>query len=170
MLCMHWLETFHTCVVLFTHAFTMYAEHLINSNMVGQKRGVGPGIYEVIRCSQLDSIGGARTVVRVSPVFFRIVSSTHWGFKAVAWRPDWQVTCSMRVPFEFINTLWMHVWIKKYMYAKLLVNANEVNDVNGISYIRTKQNQTLALGNFSIEIHHFNNFFNQKSKSISLIN
>ena len=119
----HWLKALHTCIFWFTHAFTMYAEHLINSNMVGQKRGVGPGIYEVIRCSQLDSIGGARTVVRVSPVFFRIVSSTHWGFKAVAWRPDWQVTCSMRVPCEFKNTLWMHVWIKKYMYAKLLVNA-----------------------------------------------
>ena len=28
-----------------------------------------------------------------------------------------------------------------------------------VSYIHTRQNQTLALGNFSIEIHHFHNVF-----------
>ena len=33
-------------------------------------------------------------------------------------------------------------------------------------HIHTSQNQTLALGNFSIDIHNFQNFFKQKSKSI----
>ena len=36
--------------------------------------------------------------------------------------------------------------------------------------IHTSQSQTLALGNFSIEIHHFQHFYKQKLKSISLIN
>ena len=35
----------------------------------------------------------------------------------------------------------------------------------GLGGLASQQNQTLALGNFSIGIHHFHNFFKQKAKN-----
>ena len=56
MLCMHWLDALHALTRSFAY---MYAEHQVNSYMVGQKKGgalraptsLGLMMYELIRCS-----------------------------------------------------------------------------------------------------------------------
>ena len=72
----------------------------------------------------------------------------------------------------FWNELWQTHKATSILYPSwgVVIVGGHANFSINVSYIHTRQNQTLALGNFSIEIHHFQDVFKEKSKSISDIN